>query len=56
MQNALVTAVIPTRNRPGLLKRAITSVRAQTYDSTISTAARAMLCRSNSTHVSAHVE
>ena len=31
MQNALVTAVIPTRNRPELLQRAIASVRAQTY-------------------------
>jgi glycosyltransferase involved in cell wall biosynthesis len=32
MQNALVTAVIPTRNRPELLKRAIASVVAQTYN------------------------
>ena len=32
MQKTLVTAVIPTRNRPELLKRAIVSVRAQTYD------------------------
>jgi glycosyltransferase involved in cell wall biosynthesis len=31
MPNPLVTAVIPTRNRPDLLQRAITSVRAQTY-------------------------
>ena len=30
MQNPLVTAVIPTRNRPELLQRAIASVRAQT--------------------------
>ncbi|MFZ3217913.1 MAG: glycosyltransferase [Candidatus Acidiferrales bacterium] len=32
MPNPLVTAVIPTRNRPDLLQRAIASVRAQTYD------------------------
>ncbi len=32
MQKTLVTAVIPTRNRPELLQRAIVSVRAQTYD------------------------
>jgi glycosyltransferase involved in cell wall biosynthesis len=32
MQETLVTAVIPTRNRPELLKRAIASVLAQTYD------------------------
>jgi glycosyltransferase involved in cell wall biosynthesis len=32
MQKTLVTAVIPTRNRPELLKRAIASVRAQTCD------------------------
>jgi glycosyltransferase involved in cell wall biosynthesis len=32
MQNTLVTAVIPTRNRPELLKRAIASVLAQTFE------------------------
>ncbi|HEY0704528.1 MAG TPA: glycosyltransferase family 2 protein [Candidatus Acidoferrales bacterium] len=31
MENILVTAVIPTRNRPELVQRAIASVRAQTY-------------------------
>jgi glycosyltransferase involved in cell wall biosynthesis len=31
MQNTLITAVIPTRNRPELLRRAIASVFAQTY-------------------------
>jgi glycosyltransferase involved in cell wall biosynthesis len=32
MENILITAVIPTRNRPDLVKRAIASVRAQTYE------------------------
>jgi len=32
MQKTLVTVVIPTRNRPELLKRAIASVLAQTCD------------------------
>ena len=32
MQNNLVTAVIPTRNRPELLMRAIASVLAQTCE------------------------
>jgi glycosyltransferase involved in cell wall biosynthesis len=33
MENTLITAVIPTRNRPNLVRRAIASVRAQTYES-----------------------
>src|ERR1700722_10248665 len=32
MENILVTAVIPTRNRPALVKRAIASVRSQGYE------------------------